>query len=119
MPFVDSPDGTSLYCKDWGDGPPLVDWAVRDILATSLRAILDCNRAMLETDFTAELGAIDVPALLIHGDTDASIPLEMSSAVAVDLIPGVRLSIYEHAPHGLMLSHRERFNEDVLAFVKG
>lgn len=97
----------------------LVDWAVRDILKTSLRAILDCNRAMLETDFTDELGTVDVPALLIHGDADASIPLEMSSALAVSLIPGARLSIYEDAPHGLMLSHRERFNEELLAFVKG
>jgi pimeloyl-ACP methyl ester carboxylesterase len=92
---------------------------MRDMLRTSLRAILDCNHAMLETDFAAELGAIDVPALLIHGDTDASIPLEASSAVAVDLIPGARLSVYEDAPHGLMLSHPERFNEELLAFAKG
>jgi pimeloyl-ACP methyl ester carboxylesterase len=97
----------------------LVDWAMRDMLRTSLRAILDCNHAMLETDLAAELGTIDVPALLIHGDTDASIPLEASSAVAVDLIPGARLSVYEDAPHGLMLSHRERFNEELLAFAKG
>lgn len=59
-----------------------------------------------------------MPALLIHGDTDASIPLEMSSAVAVDLVPGARLSVYEHAPHGLMLTHRARFNEELLAFAK-
>lgn len=96
----------------------LVDWALRDMLRTSLRAILDCSRAMLETDFASELGAVDVPALLIHGDTDASIPLEMSSAVAVDLVPGARLSVYEHAPHGLMLTHRARFNEELLAFAK-
>jgi non-heme chloroperoxidase len=97
----------------------LVDWALRDMMRTSLRAILDCNRAMLETDFAAELDAIDVPALLIHGDADASIPLEASSALAVDLIPSARLSVYENAPHGLMLSHRERFNEDLVAFAKG
>jgi non-heme chloroperoxidase len=97
----------------------LVDWALRDMMRTSLRAILDCNRAMLETDFAAELDAIDVPALLVHGDADASIPLEASSALAVGLIPSARLSVYENAPHGLMLSHRERFNEDLVAFAKG
>jgi pimeloyl-ACP methyl ester carboxylesterase len=97
----------------------LVLRALRDMMRTSLRAILDCNRAMLETDFAAELDAIDVPALLIHGDADASIPLEASSALAVDLIPSARLSVYENAPHGLMLSHRERFNEDLVAFAKG
>jgi len=60
-----------------------------------------------------------VPALLVHGDADASIPLEASSALAVGLIPSARLSVYENAPHGLMLSHRERFNEDLVAFAKG
>lgn len=72
---------------------------------------------MTSTDFRDELPAIDVPTLLIHGDTDASIPLERSSQLCRELIPGSRLTIYPNAPHGLYLSHRDRLNTELLDFV--
>jgi pimeloyl-ACP methyl ester carboxylesterase len=98
--------------------PEQQEWGIRLMLGTSLRAILDCNRAMLDTDQRDELAAVTVPALLVHGDRDASIPLEVSSAVAVDLLPDAELVVYEGAPHGLPLSHRDRLNADIAAFAK-
>jgi non-heme chloroperoxidase len=56
-----------------------VEWTKRDMLRTSLKAVLDCNLAMLETDFRAELTDVTVPTLIIQGDHDASIPLELSA----------------------------------------
>jgi non-heme chloroperoxidase len=81
--------------------------------------VLDCNLAMLETDFRAELTDVTVPTLIIQGDHDASIPLELSGKRTVELIPGARLKVYENAPHGLYLTHRDQLNSDLLAFIKG
>ncbi len=96
----------------------LTEWTKRDMMRTSLKAVLDCNLAMIETDFRTELRDIDVATLIIQGDHDASIPLELSGKRTVELIPGARLKVYDNAPHGLYLSHRDQLNEDLLDFVK-
>jgi len=92
-------------------------WTKSDMQQTSLQAVVECNRAIVETDFRQELRAIDVPTLIIQGDRDASMPLELSGRRAAALVPGSRLVVYEQAPHGLYLSHRDRLNRDLAAFV--
>ncbi|MGW4246214.1 alpha/beta fold hydrolase [Nocardia sp. NPDC004722] len=84
---------------------------------TSLQAILECNRAVVETDFRAEMRDIDVPTLIIHGDADASITLEFGGRRQADLIPGSELVVYENAPHGIYLTHGPRLTADLLAFT--
>jgi non-heme chloroperoxidase len=37
----------------------------------------------------------------------------------VELIPGARLKVYENAPHGLYLTHRDQLTSDLLDFIKG
>ena len=88
-------------------------------LQASLKALLDCNRADTETDFRAELPKITVPTLIIHGDADVSTPLESTGRKTARLITGSQLKVYEGAPHGLMFTHMDRFNYDLLAFIKG
>jgi non-heme chloroperoxidase len=109
----------------FGDGLPgcsvsngIRDWTLHDMLRTSLLAAIEFNRTGTSTDFRDELPGIGVPTLLIHGDTDASIPIERSSRLCLDLISGSRLTVYENAPHGLYLSHRDRLNTELLDFVK-
>lgn len=99
--------------------PEMVQWGVRMCLQASLKALLDCNRADTETDFRAELPKITVPTLIIHGDADVSTPLELTGRKTARLIPGSQLKVYEGAPHGLMFTHMDRFNHDLLAFIKG
>jgi len=96
----------------------LVDWGVRMMQQTSLKAALDCNRVVMETDYRAELPGIKVPTLIIHGDKDASAPLEQTGRKTAQLIPQSRLIVYEGAPHGLMFTHRERLNSDLLSFIR-
>ncbi|GAB2530430.1 alpha/beta fold hydrolase [Nocardia heshunensis] len=84
---------------------------------TSLQAILECNRAVVETDFRAELRTIDVPTLIIHGDADASISLDVGGRRQAALIPGSELVVYENAPHGIYLTHGPRLTADLLAFL--
>ncbi|HEY2050210.1 MAG TPA: alpha/beta hydrolase [Caulobacteraceae bacterium] len=96
----------------------LIDWIVRMMLEIPLPVALACNRAVTETDFRAELARIDVPCLVIHGDADASAPLALTGAPTAALIPGSELKIYEGAPHGLMFTHTDRLNADILAFTQ-
>jgi pimeloyl-ACP methyl ester carboxylesterase len=86
------------------------------MLKTSLKATYECTRAMGAADFTAEMAHITVPALVIHGDKDASAPLERGQRKAAALVNS-ELRIYEDAPHGLFITHRERLNADLLDFI--
>jgi non-heme chloroperoxidase len=96
----------------------LIDWVLGLMTQTSLKAILDCNRAIIETDFRGELPKVGVPTLIIQGDKDASVPLELSGRPTAKLIPGAQLKVYEGAPHGLMFTHMSRFNRDLVAFAE-
>ena len=90
----------------------------RDLLQTSLPVTLACSRAMVEADFRAEMRGIDVPTLIVHGDRDRSMPVELTGKPSADLIPGSRLLIYPGAPHGLMFTHMGELNADLAAFMR-
>jgi non-heme chloroperoxidase len=87
-------------------------------LQCSLTATVDCNRTANETDFRAEMPGVEVPTLIIHGDVDQSVPIELTGRRSARLIPDSRLIVYERGPHGLMLTHMDRLNRDLLAFVR-
>jgi non-heme chloroperoxidase len=72
----------------------------------------------VETDFRAELPKVKVRTLVVHGDADRTCPLESTGRRVAQLIPGAELRVYEGAPHGLFVTHMERLNDDLLAFVR-
>jgi non-heme chloroperoxidase len=78
-----------------------------------------CIEAFSETDLTEDLKKIDVPTLVIHGDDDQIVPIQASALLSSKLIPNATLKVYEDAPHGLATTHKDRLNEDLLAFIKG
>ena len=90
-----------------------IEWVKAMALGTSLKAVLDCHRMLVREDFRAELKAIDLPVLVIQGDADISSPIDLAGRPTAELIPGARLEIYEGAPHGLFITHRERLNRDL------
>ena len=75
--------------------------------------------AWSETDLTEDLKKIDVPTLVIHGDDDQIVPIKASALLSSKLIPNATLKVYEGAPHGLATTHKDRLNQDLLAFIKG
>jgi non-heme chloroperoxidase len=99
--------------------PEMMQWVIGMCLQSSLKALIDCFNANTETDFRAELPAITVPTLVIHGDADVSQPIEQRRRRTAQLIPGSQFKLYEGAPHGLMFTHTDRLNGDLLAFIKG
>jgi non-heme chloroperoxidase len=86
---------------------------------TSHQAMLAMSKIQPTTDFRSELARIKIPALLIHGDCDASAPMELTSMPAAKLIPGARLIVYEGGPHGLYFTHKKKLNQDIVRFVRG
>ena len=87
-------------------------------MTVGLKASYDCIRQWSESDFTADLAKFDVPTLIIHGDDDQIVPIGASAMLSSRLVKGATLSIYEGASHGLPATHRDRFNAELLAFIK-
>lgn len=105
------------YFAGWGS-PAMVRATLDMMNQTSHLGLLAMTRAQLTTDFRDELRAINRPVLLVHGDRDASAPLELTSEPAAALIPGARLQVYQGGPHGLYVTHKEDLNADILSFVE-
>ena len=95
----------------------LQDWVMQLMLTTPLRVAIECNRIMTSTDFRAELPRISVPTLIVHGDKDASAPLDLTGRPTAALIPKAQFKVYAGAPHGLFLTHKDRLNADLLGFI--
>lgn len=94
-------------------------WSWRITTAGSPKATIDCIRAFSQTDFRHDVTAINVPTLIIHGDSDKTVPIDASARQAVRLIPNAKLIEYEGAPHGLFYTEKERLNKDLLEFING
>lgn len=56
--------------------------------------------------------------LIIHGDSDATVPFELSGKRTYDSIPDSKLSLIQGGPHGLNATHAKEFNEALLTFLK-
>ena len=90
----------------------------RNIAAfASPKGTLDCIAAFGRTDFRGDLAKIKVPTLVIHGDSDAIVPFEVSGARTHKAIAGSRLTLIKGAPHGFNLSHAAEFNKSLLDFL--
>jgi non-heme chloroperoxidase len=78
----------------------------------------DCIKQFSETDFTEDLKKIDVPTLILHGDDDQVVPIADSALLSATLIKNAQLKVYKDAPHGMPSTHKDKVNEDLLAFIK-
>ena len=96
----------------------LVEWTTRLIVDTPLHVLLQTARNQVVTDMRGELPRITAPTLIVHGDADASAPIDLTARKTVRMMPNARLVEYEGAGHGLYASEHERLNADVLEFIQ-
>ncbi len=82
-------------------------------------ATQQCITAFGTTDFRADLATITVPTLVVHGDVDRIVPLEVSGQRTASLVSGSRLAVIEGAPHGLTATHGDELNRILLDFLRG
>jgi pimeloyl-ACP methyl ester carboxylesterase len=102
-----------------GSSQGLIDWTIRMIVDTPLYVLLETLKVNSDVDMRAELQKIQVPALIIHGDQDASAPIELTGRKTAELIPAASLTVYPGAGHGLYASDHDTLNADLLAFING
>ncbi len=69
------------------------------------------------TDFRADIAAIDVPALIVHGTADNILPIDATARRFRELLPDAVYVELEGAPHGMLWTHGAEVNEALLAFL--
>ncbi len=84
----------------------------------SAKAHYEGIKAFSETDQTEDLKAITVPTLVTQGDDDQIVPYADASLLSVKLLKNGTLKIYPGYPHGMLTTHADVLNPDLLAFVK-
>ena len=73
--------------------------------------------AFAATDFTADLAAFDVPTLIVHGDDDQLVPIDVGGRATARLVRNATLKVYPGGPHGLIETHKDQLGADLLAFL--
>src|SRR5262245_16607907 len=96
-----------------------IHFMIRQCLDCSARAAAEVFLTGFTTDFRAELPAITLPTLIVHGTHDLQAPIDICGRRTARLMPNNRLVEYDNAGHGLFVTHARRLNDDLSAFVQG
>ncbi len=119
--FLDVPTGP-FYGFNRPDAkvyPGVIQNWWRQGMMGSAKAHYDGVKAFSETDQTEDLKAISVFTLVLHGDDDQVVPIAASAELSVKLLKNGTLKVYKGYPHGMLTTHADVINPDLLAFVKG
>jgi non-heme chloroperoxidase len=103
----------------WGTRIKERDWKAS--LAAAADASGHATHACIDsalTDFRADIPAIDVPTLVMHGTADRILPIDATARRLPAL--NTYLSVVEvaGAPHGLAWTHSNEVNEGILGFLE-
>lgn len=96
----------------------ILDWTLDLALQAGLRGTVECVKAFGTTDFRPDLPAFTKPTLIIHGDDDQIVPIEITARAAAKAIKGAKLHEVKGGPHGLLASHKDEVAKTLLAFLK-
>ncbi len=108
---------------NWEPGSPVpgeeaIAYAKSIAWVASPLATQQCITAFGTTDFRRDLAKIRIPVLVVHGDADRIVPLELSARKAAAAIAGSRLEVIPGAPHGLTATHGDELNRLILSFLR-
>jgi non-heme chloroperoxidase len=96
---------------------PTRQYALTLALPASPKATAGCITAFGTTDFRDDLAKVDVPTLVIHGDSDGVVPFEASGKRTAEAVKGAELHVIKGGPHGINASHAQEFNDTLIAFL--
>jgi pimeloyl-ACP methyl ester carboxylesterase len=96
---------------------PQKEYARQIAAFASPKGTLECIAAFGLTDFRPDVAKIDIPTLVIHGDSDAIVPFEVSGKRVAETVPRAELHVIKGGPHGINATHPAEFNEALLAFL--
>ncbi|MBU8838003.1 alpha/beta fold hydrolase [Mycolicibacterium goodii] len=101
------PDREAIIANWWRQG-----------MMGGAKAHYDGIVAFSQTDFTEDLKAITIPVLVMHGDDDQIVPYEDSGPLSAELLPNGTLKTYPGYPHGMLTTHADVINADLLEFIR-
>ena len=87
-------------------------------MQSGLKNAYDSIKAFSETDFTEDLQKFDVPTLVMHGEDDQIVPVKDSAKKSAKLIKGAVEIYYPGLSHGLISTHPDLINRELLAFCQ-
>ena len=82
----------------------------------SATASLACVPTWYE-DFRQDLARIDVPTLVIHGDSDRIVPINAAGARTAKLVKNARLYVVTEGPHAVNWTHADEVNHELVTFL--
>jgi pimeloyl-ACP methyl ester carboxylesterase len=68
-------------------------------------------------DFRQDVAKIDVPTLVIHGDSDRIVPFSAAGQRTAKLVKGAELVVVKGGPHNIAWTHAEDVNQALLKFL--
>jgi non-heme chloroperoxidase len=77
---------------------------------------LACVDSWIE-DFRQDITRNTVPTLILHGDADRILPPDASSRRQAKLIKNVRYAELKSGPHGVLWTHAEQVNSELVKFL--
>ena len=83
---------------------------------SSATASLACVPTWHE-DFRGDVAKIDVPTLVIHGDSDRIVPFSAAGERTAKLVPGAELVVVKDGPHNIAWTHPDEVNNALLQFL--
>lgn len=101
-----------------GVSDAVLRWTFSMAMMASPKATIDCIDAFGQTDLRGDMEAFDTPTLLIHGTGDEIVPIDTSGRAAAKMLKEAELKEYDGAPHGLLSTHAEQVNRDLVDFLK-
>jgi non-heme chloroperoxidase len=78
----------------------------------------ECVSEFIREDYSEDLKKITVPVLAMNGDGDQVVPHDTSGPRAVKLVQNGTLKTYPGFPHGMLTTHADVLNPDILAFIQ-
>ncbi|WP_310558414.1 alpha/beta hydrolase, partial [Flavobacterium sp.] len=97
---------------------PLLEYYRMLASFASPHATTECAKSFSSADFRQEVLSIKVPTLIIHGNADKIVPIEISSEKTAQLIANNTFIIYDDAPHGLFYTDKDKLNVDLIEFLQ-
>ena len=90
----------------------------RQGMLAGIVGVYECIKQFSEIDFTEDLKKMTIPTLVVHGDDDQIVPMQLTALRTVEIAPQATLKVYPGAAHGLPTICQDRLNTDLLAFIK-
>ena len=91
-------------------------WYEAQQATVSPDVLLRAVSLLIGADLTPELGRIECPVLLLHGDSSPFIPVAVMADLR-DRLGDARLQVFAHARHGLPFSHARTCAETLRRFL--